>query len=131
MEGDIIKIKVGKDVYYFDSYVRLEDLSKNYEGVFYAALVNNRLRELTYRVSYDAEVEFLDYSFYDSTRIYATSMRYLVCMAFRRIYPDIQLKFSNSIAMGFMHVASRTRSLKKWSKTSNWRWKGSLKRIIR
>ena len=100
MEGDIIKIKVGKDVYYFDSYVRLEDLSKNYEGVFYAALVNNRLRELTYRVSYDAEVEFLDYSFYDSTRIYATSMRYLVCMAFRRIYPDIQLKFSNSIAMG-------------------------------
>ena len=95
-----LKITVGKDVYYFDSYVRLEDLSKNYEGVFYAALVNNRLRELTYRVSYDAEVEFLDYSFYDSTRIYATSMRYLVSMAFRRVYPDIQIKFSNSISMG-------------------------------
>ena len=95
-----MKITVGKDVYHFDSYVRLADLSKNYEGVFYAALVNNRLRELTYRVSYDANVEFLDYSFYDSTRIYATSMRYLVCMAFRRIYPDIQIKFSNSIAMG-------------------------------
>jgi len=100
MEGDIIKITVGKDVYKFDSFVRLEDLSKNYNGVFYAALVNNRLRELTYRISYDANVEFLDYSFYDSTRIYATSMRYLVCMAFRRIYPDIQIKFSNSIAMG-------------------------------
>jgi len=100
MEGDIIKITVGNDLYHFDSYVRLEDLSKNYKGVFYAALVNNRLRELTYRVSYDATVEFLDYSFYDSTRIYATSMRYLVCMAFRRIYPDIQIKFSNSIAMG-------------------------------
>ncbi|MBN2540135.1 MAG: nucleoside kinase [Bacilli bacterium] len=95
-----MKITVGKDVYHFDSYVRLEDLSKNYEGVFYAALVNNRLRELTYRVSYDATVEFLDYSFYDSTRIYATSMRYLVCMAFRRVYPDMQIKFSNSIAMG-------------------------------
>lgn len=95
-----MKIVVGKDIYYFDSYVRLEDLSKNYEGVFYAALVNNRLRELTYRVSYDAEVEFLDYSFYDSTRIYATSMRYLVSMAFRRVYPNIQIKFSNSISMG-------------------------------
>lgn len=95
-----LKITVGKDVYYFDTYVRLEDLSKNYEGVFYAALVNNRLRELTYRVSYDAEVEFLDYSFYDSTRIYATSMRYLVSMAFRRVYPEIQIKFSNSISMG-------------------------------
>lgn len=100
MEVDIIKITVGKDVYYFDTHVRLEDLSKNYEGVFYAALVNNRLRELTYRVSYNADVEFLDYSFYDSTRIYATSMRYLIAMAFRRTYPDIQLKFSNSISMG-------------------------------
>ncbi len=95
-----MKITVGKDVYEFDTYVRLEDLSKHYQGVFYAALVNNRLRELTYRVSDDATVEFLDYSFYDATRIYATSMRYLVAMAFRRIYPDIQLKFSNSISMG-------------------------------
>ncbi|MCK5731457.1 MAG: nucleoside kinase [Tenericutes bacterium] len=95
-----MKITVGKDVYNFDSHVRLEDLSKNYLGVFYAALVNNRLRELTYRVSYDAEVEFLDYSFYDATRIYATSMRYLASMAVRRVYPDIQIKFSNSISMG-------------------------------
>jgi uridine kinase len=95
-----MKITVGKDVYYFDSYVRLEDLSKNYEGVFYAALVNNRLRELSYRVNYDAEVEFLDYSFYDSTRIYATSMRYLASMAFRRKYPNLVIKFSNSISMG-------------------------------
>lgn len=95
-----MKITVGKDVYYFDSHIRLQDLSKNYEGVFYAALVNNRLRELTYKVSYDAEVEFLDYSFYDSTRIYATSMRFLVSMAFRRVYPEIKIKFSNSISMG-------------------------------
>lgn len=95
-----MKITVGKDTYYFDSYVRLDDLAKNYEGVFYGALVNNRLRELTYRVSYDATVRFLDYKYYDSTRIYATSMRFLVTMAFRRVYPDILLKFSNSISMG-------------------------------
>jgi uridine kinase len=62
--------------------------------------VNNRLRELSYRVSKDSEVELLDYSFYDSTRIYATSMRYLVAMATYRTYPEIEIKFSNSIAMG-------------------------------
>lgn len=27
-------------------------------------------------------------------------MRYLICMAFRRVYPDIQIKFTNSISMG-------------------------------
>lgn len=63
-------------------------------------MVNNRLRELSYRVSKDAEVELLDYSFYDSTRIYATSMRYLVAMATYRTYPEIEIKFSNSISMG-------------------------------
>ncbi len=63
-------------------------------------MVNNRLRELTYPLSYDATIEFLDYSFYDSTRIYATSMRFLICMATYRRYPNIQIKFSNSISMG-------------------------------
>lgn len=78
----------------------LEEIAKKYEGEFYAALVNNRLRELSYRVSKDAKVELLDYSFYDSTRIYATSMRFLVAMATYRTYPEIEIKFSNSIAMG-------------------------------
>ncbi len=98
--GDIIRLTVGKDIYDFDKPIRLETLSKKYDGVFYAALVNNRLRELAYKISYDAQIEFLDYSFYDSTRIYATSMRFLVCMAFDRLYKNVQIKFSNSISMG-------------------------------
>ncbi|MFA7560655.1 MAG: hypothetical protein WCY80_00965 [Candidatus Izemoplasmatales bacterium] len=95
-----MKIKVKDEVLEFDKPVYLKHLVKNYPGTYYAALVNNRLRELSYRVSYDAKVEFLDYSFYDSTRIYATSMRYLICMAAYRLYPEIQIKFSNSISMG-------------------------------
>ena len=95
-----MKLTVKGKVREFDQPVYLKELVKEYKGTYYAALVNNRLRELSYRVSYDAEVEFLDYSFYDSTRIYATSMRFLVCMAAYRIYPEIQIKFSNSISMG-------------------------------
>ncbi len=93
-------VKIGKDKYQFESSVRLEKLTKHYEGPFYAAKVNNRLRELAYVISTDSVVELLDYTFYDSTRIYATSMRYLICMAFDRIYPNMQIKFSNSISMG-------------------------------
>lgn len=95
-----MKLTIGKETVYFDKPIYLKDLVKNYPGTYYAALVNNRLRELTYRISSDAQVEFLDYSFYDSTRIYATSMRYLVCMAAFRVNPKLQIKFSNSISMG-------------------------------
>ncbi|MBU1144286.1 MAG: hypothetical protein KJ971_00315 [Firmicutes bacterium] len=96
----MFKIKVGNDHYSFEDKIRLETLSQNYEGSFFAAKVNNRLRELTYEVGFDADVEFLDYTYYDSTRMYATSMRYLICMAFYRIFPELQIKFSNSISMG-------------------------------
>ncbi len=84
----------------FDHPVRLETLALQQTKRIYAAKVDNRLRELAYVVEKDANVEFLGYDNMDSTRIYATSMRYLVCMAFYRVYPELQIKFSNSIAMG-------------------------------
>ena len=95
-----MRLTIKNEVYESDKPVYLKDLVRRYPGTYYAALVNNRLRELSYRVSYDAKIEFLDYSFYDSTRIYATSMRFLICMAAYRLYPEVQIKFSNSISMG-------------------------------
>ena len=93
-------IKVKNDIHQFQDKIRLETLADRYAGAFYAGKVNNRLRELSYEVDYDAEVEFLDYTYQDSARIYATSMRYLICMAFWRVFPKLQIKFSNSISMG-------------------------------
>jgi len=103
-----MKLTIKNQVLEFDKPVYLKELVKSYPGTYYAALVNTRLRELSYRVSYDAKIEFLDYSFYDSTRIYATSMRFLICMAAYRIYPNIQIKFSNSISMGIFGRAINT-----------------------
>jgi len=101
-EGELsmINIRIGSDVRQVPSGTLLETLSQQYEGAFFAAKVNNRLRELTYELKDDALVEFLDFGKVDSLRIYATSMRYLICMAFSRVFPNIQIKFSNSIAMG-------------------------------
>lgn len=96
----MFKVIIGNDVFQFESRIRLEELTSHYQGPFYAAKVNNRLRELSYEIDFDAVVELLDYTYYDSTRIYATSMRYLICMAFDKIYPNVQIKFSNSISMG-------------------------------
>jgi len=96
----MITVKVGPDQLQFPSGIRLEEISKQYAGPFFAAKVNNRLRELSFELNYDANIEFLDYTKVDSSRIYATSMRYLICMAFSRVFPELQIKFSNSISMG-------------------------------
>ena len=93
-------VKTDGKVLTFDQPVRLESLVDSTAQRVYGAKVDNRLRELSYELDHDAVVEFIDYSNYDSTRIYATSMRYLICMAFYRVYPALQIKFSNSISMG-------------------------------
>ncbi len=62
------------------------------------AKVNNRLRELSYALTFDAEVEPLSYTSGDAIKVYETSLRYLISMAFRNIYPDMQLKLSYGVS---------------------------------
>ena len=75
----------------FDEKVTLKDLAKKYEIKAIVAKVNNRLRELTYYVNYNATVEFLDLTNLDAIRVYETSMRYLVIMALENLYPNIKV----------------------------------------
>jgi uridine kinase len=93
-------IQVGTFVQQFEEKIRLETLATLLGKTTMAAKVNNRLRELSYEVGYDATIDFLDYTSFDSARIYATSMRYLIVMAAKNVYPSLQIKFSNSISMG-------------------------------
>ena len=62
------------------------------------AKVNNRIRELTYEVYYDAEIEFLTVKDQDAIRTYETSLRYLVAMAFERVYPQIEIRLCYNVS---------------------------------
>lgn len=72
----------------------LLDNPKNY----FAAKVNNRLRELTYELSFDADVELLTLTNNDAVKVYETSLRYLVAMAFYNLYPEVDIKISYAIS---------------------------------
>lgn len=72
----------------------LLDNPKNY----FAAKVNNRLRELTYELSFDSKVELLTLTNNDAVKVYETSLRYLVAMAFYNLYPDADIKISYAIS---------------------------------
>lgn len=80
--------------------VKLLDLIKNCENKndFICAKVNNRLRELTYDVYYDATIEFLTLKDEDAIRVYESSLRYIIAMAISRLYPELRIKFSYSIS---------------------------------
>ena len=76
----------------------IDDPAKTY----YVAKVNNRLRELTYELCYDSNVELLDLTNTDAVKVYETSFRYLIAHAFHNLYPDYQIKICYAISRSLM-----------------------------
>ena len=91
-------IKIGDKTLQFDKKVSLLSLVEDNNKDYIVAKVNNRVRELTYEVYYDAEVEFLTVKDQAAIRTYETSIRYLFAMAAHRIYPNLKFRFSYNVS---------------------------------
>src|SRR5215216_5875051 len=65
-----------------------------------AAVVNGDLRELTYPIVMDSQVEPVTMSMPDGARIYRRSLTFLLEMAFADLFPDANLYVDHSVASG-------------------------------
>ena len=77
-------------------------INKDEVKKYCVAKVNNRLRELTYELCYDCNVELLDTSTYDAVKVYETSLRYLLAMAYHNIYPTYKIRMSYNISRSLL-----------------------------
>ena len=82
----------------FEKNVKLLDLIENKDRSIIAARVNNRVRELTYEVYYDAKIEFLTVKDVDAVKIYEASLRFVTAMAFARVYPELKIRFCYNVS---------------------------------
>jgi len=102
------KIKVNDTERTYEKKVKLLDLLDSVDENLVCARVNNRIRELTYEVYYDADVQFLSCKDQDSIRIYETSLRYLVAMAMEHIHPELEIRFSYNVSRSiFMQILNK------------------------
>lgn len=76
----------------------IQDDAKRYV----AAKVNNRLRELSYELSFDCDVQLLDLTEADAVKVYETSLRYLIAKAFHNVYPTYKIKISYAISRSLL-----------------------------
>ena len=74
-----------------------------------AALVNGHLRELTYALKHDCDVEPIDLSHSDGVRIYRRSLSFLMMAAARRVLPGVEIFVDHSLPFGgyFCEVRNR------------------------
>jgi len=93
-----MKIIIGDEVREFDKSVRVLDLIDDPNKKYMVAKVNNRLRELSYKFDSDAVVEFLELDHSEAMHVYETSLRYLISMAFKKVYPTYSIKFKYSLS---------------------------------
>ena len=87
----------------YDRKVSILDVMNDFgynpdERRFVAARINHRLRELTYPISCDSEVQLLDLTDSDAVKVYEASLRFVVAMAFARKYPDIRIRFTYNVS---------------------------------
>ena len=73
----------------FDHKTSILDIIKEYDPDkrAVAARVNNRVRELTYEINKNSDVEILTVQNHEAIKVYEASLRYVVAMAFARCYP--------------------------------------------
>lgn len=80
------------------SLLEILNIEKIEKTKYICAKVNKRLRELTYIVEHDCEVEFLDLTSRDSMNIYQASLRFLFVMAAKELFPNSNIVFNYSIS---------------------------------
>ena len=91
-------IKTNNESTHYKQEIRVRDLVLDPKKTYPIALVNNRMRELSYKFAYDANVEFLSLDHPETVHIYEASLRYLIAMAFKNIYPKYKIKFKYSVS---------------------------------
>ncbi|MFP4286908.1 MAG: nucleoside kinase [Candidatus Izemoplasmataceae bacterium] len=113
----------------FKEPVQLLNLIDDVDKQYFLALVNNRLRELTYEVSYNATIEFLDTKNHEAIFTYEAGLRYLMAMAFFNLYPDYKYKFNYSVSRTtFCHILNLEDSASIRTVVSN--LKKEMKRLV-
>lgn len=95
----MIKIKINEQIKNVaKGTTPLELLDKSTRKNYYTCLVNKRVRELNFKLSFDAEVEFLDITNTESMKAYEASLRYLIAKAFYELYPNESVTFSYNVS---------------------------------
>ncbi len=81
-----------------------DNVKKNY----IICLVNGRVRELTYPLMFDAEVEYLDLCNSEAGKVYEASLRYVIAMAFKNLYPNASIRFNYNVSRSILCTSANS-----------------------
>ncbi len=78
-----------------------DDFQVKLENPVIGALVNNKVKELSFVFVKTKKVEFIDYSHPDGIRLYVRSLFFILYAAVREVFPEVKLKMVHGISRGY------------------------------
>lgn len=78
-----------------------DDFKVELKNPIIGALVNNRVKELSFVFVRSKKVEFIDYSHPDGLRLYVRSLIYILYAAVQEVFPQVKLKMMHGISRGY------------------------------
>ncbi len=78
-----------------------DDFQVNLNNPIIGALVNNKVKELSFVFVKNKKVEFIDYSHPDGTRLYVRSLIFILYAAVKVVFPEFKLKMMHGISRGY------------------------------
>lgn len=89
INNKVVEVKEGSSII---------DLIEGDKFQYQAASVNNRIRELNYIIQEDSKIELLTLKDRESQTIYQSTLRYLIIMAVKKLYPFARIIFNYSVS---------------------------------
>jgi uridine kinase len=78
-----------------------DDFAVKLDNPILGALVNNKVKELSFVFVKNKKVEFIDYSHPDGMRLYVRSLFFVLYAAVREVFPQVKLKMMHGISRGY------------------------------
>lgn len=78
-----------------------DDFQVKLDNPIIGALVNNKIKELSFVVVKNKKVEFIDYSHPDGLRLYVRSLFFILVASVRELFPQVKLKMMHGISRGY------------------------------
>jgi len=78
-----------------------DDFDLKLQNPIIGALVNNKLKELSFVFVKSRKIEFIDYTHPDGIRLYVRSLFFILYAAVRETFPQVKLKMMHGISRGY------------------------------
>ena len=93
-----MKVTIGDRELVVATGTSIIDLIEGDKYQYQAARVNNRIRELNYIIQGDSKIELLTLKDREAQTMYQSTLRYLIIMAVKRVYPSARIIFNYSVS---------------------------------